>query len=138
MTAPRAKWFARPEVILPVVGAMILLVALIAPQAKFGRTGDARLSTYSTEPQGARLFYEMSQRLGWNVEQQKLASLPSDTSTTIALLDPAVELRASDTHALLERVRHGGALLFSYNTGDGASALEIGRASCRERVYACV
>ena len=121
MTAP--KWYARPGVVLPIVGALILLVALIAPQARFGRTGSTRLTSYSTEPQGARLFYEMTQRLGWNVEQRKVAELSADTSAIIALLDPPVPVRASDAHALLERVRQGGALLLTFSNFDGANIL---------------
>ncbi len=120
---PRAKWFARPGVVLPVVGALILLVALVAPQATFGRTGDARASSYSTEPQGARLFYELTQRLGWDVEQRKVAALPADTNTIIAMLDPIVPMRASDAHELLERVRNGGALLYAFSRTGNAHVI---------------
>ena len=127
MTAPRAapaatpRWYVRPAIMLPIVAALIVLSALIAPQAKFGRTGDARLTTYSTEPQGARLFYELTQRLGWNVEQRQTADFPAGVGTIVAVLDPVVPLRSTEVHALLERVRRGGALLAVPGPGGGAS-----------------
>src|SRR4030081_268791 len=83
MTAPAHaargdRWYLRPRVAFPVIGAMVLLTALLAPDQVAGRTGNSRLSTYSTEPQGAHLFYELAQRLGWHVEQRRTPELVSD------------------------------------------------------------
>ena len=67
------------------------------------------------------MFYEMAQRFGWRVEQRKTPDFPSDTGTVIAVLDPPVPLRSTDVHALLDRVRAGGALLVML--GDGSALM---------------
>jgi hypothetical protein len=104
------RWYLRPRVVLPIIVALVLLTALLAPDQIAGRTGNSRLSTNSTEPQGAKLFYELAQRLGWQVEQRRTAELTPDRSVIHAVLDPALPLRMSEAHALLEHVRQGGAL----------------------------
>ena len=125
MTAPKlpappgTPWYTRPAVVLPLVGALILLAALMTPQATVGRGGDTRLSTFSTAPMGGKIFLETAKRLGWSVEQSKSPEWPADTEAIIAVLSPAVPIKATDVHALLERVRHGNALLLA--RGGGAS-----------------
>ena len=114
---PASPWYARPGIILPITAALIIFSALVTPQPDAGRSGDSRLTTYSTSPMGGRIFYDLSQRLGWSVEQRRTADWPADTSVIIAELDPVVPLRAADVHALLERVRGGGALLAMLGTG---------------------
>lgn len=116
--AREAPWFTRPRIVLPLVGTLIVLAALLAPQATVGRGGDPRVSTYSNAPMGGKIFFETASRLGWNVVQNKSPALPADTEAVIALLAPVVPLKATDVHALLERVRHGGALLLALGTGD--------------------
>lgn len=106
-----AHWYVRPAVVLPVVSAMVVVAALLAPERIVGRTGDARLTTYSTEPQGAQLFYEMAQRLGWRVERRTTAALIPGTTAIHAVLDAPLPPRMSEVHALLEEVRNGAALL---------------------------
>ena len=128
MTSPRLPdagglpWYARPAIVLPIVAVLIVISALVTPQPTVGRGGDSRLSTYSTAPMGAKLFYEMAQRLGWSVEQHRTADWPADTDAIIAELDPVVPLRVTDVHALLERVRHGGALLVMLGRGSSLIA----------------
>lgn len=127
MTAPapaRAStppWYTRPKITLPIVGALIVALALLTPQQTVGRGGDPRLSTYSTAPMGGQLFYETAQRLGWSVERRKTPDLPQDTDAIVAVLDPVVPVRVTEVHALLEHVRHGGALFVML--GDGASLI---------------
>ena len=115
MTAPlpsrRARWYARPGVVLPIVSALVLLTALLVPEGTAGRAGDDRLSTYSTEPLGAHLFSELAKRLGWVADQRRTAELPPEPGLIHAVLDPAVPLRMGEAHELLERVRRGDALL---------------------------
>jgi hypothetical protein len=116
MTAPpvapaNEPWYARPGVVLPIVAALVILAALFAPERVAGRTGDARLSTISTEPQGAALFYDLARRLGWQVEQRRTAVLDTDPDVIHAVLAADVPLRIAEVHALLENVRNGGALL---------------------------
>jgi len=112
------RWYLRPRVAFPVIGAAVVLTALLAPDQVAGRTGNSRLSTYSTEPQGAHLFYELAQRLGWRVEQRRTPELASDTGVIQALLSPVVPLRMGEVHALLEHVRRGGALFVVLSGGD--------------------
>ena len=127
MTAPRTPeratppWYLRPKIVLPAIGVLIVIMAVNIRQRTVGRAGDARLSTYSTAPMGARMFYETVQRFGWKAEQGKTPDFPSDTGTVTAVLDPPVPLRGPDVHALLDRVRAGGALLVML--GDGGSLL---------------
>ena len=78
-------------------------MAVNVTERTIGRTGDARLSTYSTAPMGARMFYEMARRFGWQVEQRKTPDFPGETATITAELDPPIPLRPGDVHAIVER-----------------------------------
>jgi uncharacterized protein DUF4350 len=114
----RDPWFLRPRIVFPVIIGAVILVALLAPDQIAGRTGNSRLSTNSSEPQGAKLFYELSQRLGWQVEQRRTPDVTPSPPVIHAVLDPASPLRMSEAHALLEHVRQGGALLLVLGGGD--------------------
>jgi len=111
--APRGEWWTRPRIVLPAVAALVVLVALLTPQATGGRTGDARLSTHLAGPQGARLFHDVARRLGWRVSRQDTLAMPGrPTGSTIhAVLSPALEVTPEEAHAYLEAVRGGDALL---------------------------
>ena len=98
---------------LAAVLALIVLAALLTPELIGGRTGDARLTSYSADAQGARLLYELAGRLGWHVERwTNGGDVAADTRTVVAVLDPAQPLGAIESHRLLERVRNGAALLY--------------------------
>lgn len=111
--APRGEWWTQPRIVLPAVAALVVLVALLTPQATGGRTGDQRLSTHLSGSQGARLFYETARRLGWDVAQRDTEPMPARaTGTTIhAVLAPSIEVTAEEAHGYLEAVRGGDALL---------------------------
>ena len=114
---PPQQWFLRPRVVLPAILVLIVLVALLTPEEIRGRSGDARLTTYSAGPQGARLLYEVAQRLGWQVERWTESNiLPSDPRAVVAVLEPWQPLGAIETHRLLEHVRAGGGLLYVMNS----------------------
>ena len=142
MTAPRPSarsappWYARPKIALPIVGALIVLMAINMPQANVGRSGDSRLSTFSSAPMGGRMFYEMAQRFGWSVEQRKTPGLPADTRAIVAVLDPVVPLRGPEVHELLEHARGGGALLVMLGGGSAllADSLRLAVGGGRVRV----
>ena len=104
-------WYIRPKIVLPAVVGLITLSALFAREQIVGRSGDPRLTTYSTQPQGAQLFYELLMRLGWTVLRRESADLPPGAGHIHAVLDPAIGLRGSEVHELLEDVRRGNALL---------------------------
>ena len=120
MSAPR--WFARPGLVLPIVAGLVVLSALLTPTFVTGRDGDSRLSSYNTEPQGARIFFETMARLGWQPEQHRSADSATSPAVIVAVLNPVVALQMTETHALLEHVRAGGALLVVI--GPGTNALE--------------
>jgi hypothetical protein len=110
---PRAEWWARPRIVLPIIGVLVVLVALLTPQATGGRTGDQRLSTHLTGALGARLLYETAGRLGWQVSQRddRPGPGPATGRTIHAVLAPPIALSPEDAHAYLQAVRGGDALL---------------------------
>jgi hypothetical protein len=110
----------RRRLILAGVLTLIVVAALFTPEVIGGRTGDARLTTYSAEAQGARLLYELASRLGWRVERWTAAGpIAADDRTIMAVLDPAEPPGAIQTHRILEQVRGGAALLYVMS-GSGA------------------
>lgn len=129
--ATRIPWYARPRVTLGAVAGLLIASALLSPERLGGRNGDARLSSYSPGPLGARILFTLAQRLGWRTERMTTAALSADSTTIVALLAPTVPLRHRDAHALLEHVRAGGALFVVLSDGTTALAdsLHIDRGS---------
>lgn len=117
------EWWARPRVVLPTIGVLVVLVALLTPQPNGGRTGDQRLSTHLTGALGAGLLYETAQRLGWQVAQRDDRPTPGPaTGTTIhAVLAPPIALSPEEAHAYLQAVRGGDALLLVLDQKDPLS-----------------
>jgi hypothetical protein len=112
--APRAsEWWTRPAVVLPIVGTIVLIVALLTPQAASGRFGDSRLSSHLAGTLGARVLHDMSARLGWRTIQQDTLAAPfaTDGRTIYALLAPVTPVTPVEAHQYLEAVRGGDALL---------------------------
>ncbi|HEY5219868.1 MAG TPA: DUF4350 domain-containing protein [Gemmatimonadaceae bacterium] len=105
------RWYLRPGIVLPIVGGLMVLIALFAPDAANGRAGNGQLTTFSSEPMGAQLYYELVERLGWTVERRTTSDLPTDTRTIQAELSPPEPMRAREVHALLQAVRRGAAAL---------------------------
>src|SRR5690348_12714251 len=107
------RWIA-----LAAVLTLIVVAAVLTPEMVGGRTGDSRLSTYSTNPQGARLLYEVASRLGWRVARWTNGGMiDANRGTIIAVLSPVEPLGAVETHNLLEHVRAGAGLLYVMNGG---------------------
>lgn len=103
---------------LALVGVLTVIVgaALLTPEIIGGRSGDSRLTSYSAEPQGARLLYELASRLGWHVERwTQSGTVDPDPRTVVAVLDPVQPMGAIEVHRLLERVRVGSGLLYVMN-----------------------
>ena len=108
----RLRGLLRPAIVLPALGIVVLLTILLTPQASVGRSGDQRLTTRSTEPQGARGLYEALQRLGWRAERRDEAfDEPLDSAAVYAVLDPPLPPSALEVHRLLDAVRAGASLL---------------------------
>ena len=127
MTAPppaRRSRLVQPKVALPIIAAAIIVVALLTPERIGGRSGDSRLSSRLTEPQGASALYELARRLGWRVSQRLADSIPlGDTSVVHLVLDPVVPLSALQTGELLDRVRRGAGLVYVLGLGPMADSL---------------
>jgi hypothetical protein len=111
--ARRRRWLA-----LALILAVIVVAALLTPEVIGGRTGDARLTTYSAEAQGAKLLYELASRLGWHVERwTDAAPIAADDRTVMAILAPIEPPGVVATHQMLDRVRGGAALLYVMSGG---------------------
>jgi hypothetical protein len=113
----QAEWWTRPRVVLPIVGALVVLVALLTPQPDAGRTGDSRLSTHHAGALGARLLYETAERLGWHVSRRDEVAMPprGNGRTIHAVLAPVLPVAPDVAHAYLEAVRAGDGLLLVLN-----------------------
>lgn len=106
----RRRWRA---VGLAGVLTLIVISALFTPEMIGGRTGDQRLTTYSTDAPGARLFYELAHRLGWHVNRWTDGpTIAANPRTIVAVLDPVQPIGAVESHNLLEQVRAGAALMY--------------------------
>jgi hypothetical protein len=137
MTGPAASPGSRrrllsPRVVLPVIAAAIIVVALLTPEETGGRSGDPRLSTRSTDPQGAAALYELAGRLGWSTSQRVVDSIPlGDTTVVHLILDPAITPSAAETREILDRVRRGAGLVFMLGGGPLADSLGVGNGLAR-------
>lgn len=122
---PHARRWLRPAVALPVIGALIVAVALLTPESSGARGGDPRLSTTNAGSMGARLLYELAVRLGWTAARAATDSLIAGPQTIVAVLDPVEPPTALQTHALLEQIRRGGALLYVLGSGALNDSLHV-------------
>jgi len=108
----------RRRIAFAIVAAAIVLVALLTPEDTGGRTGDARLTSRSTEPQGAAALYALAGRLGWQLTQRLTDSIPlGDTTSVHLVLDPPIAPSGRETHEILARVRRGAGLVFVLGGG---------------------
>jgi len=111
-SAPR-DWWVQPRVVLPVVGTMLLLLALLTPETDDAREGDSRLSAHLAGPLGARGLKDVAARLGWRVVLRDSSPAPTGVpgATIHAVLDPTLPVSPAQVHRYLEAVRGGDALL---------------------------
>ena len=109
-------WWTRPKVVLPTVGTIALLVALLTPEPSLGRIGDPRLSSHLTGSLGAGALAQTAKRFGFQVSLRDLSPVPDSTAvaggTIHAVLAPRLPIAPLEAHRYLERVRAGDALLF--------------------------
>jgi hypothetical protein len=117
----------RPRIALSIIAGLIIVVALLTPEATGGRTGDARLTTRSTDPQGAAVLYELAGRLGWRPSRRSTDSVAlGDSASVHVVLDPPIPFSATETHQLLDQVRRGAGLVFVLGAGPLADSLGLG------------
>ena len=117
----KPAWYTRPGIVLSLLGVLVFITALFAQGQPSGRNGDARLTSYSTQPLGAKLLFELVQKLGLKAERESRAVVPDSATAIYAVLNPVVALTRTDVHNVLDFVRNGGALLVVL--GDGTDAL---------------
>jgi hypothetical protein len=109
----RPDWWTRPGVVLPIVATIAILVGLLTPQAAPGRFGDPRLSTHLAGALGARVFADLSRKLGWTVMRDSAGTPGAPNGRTIhALLAPSRPVTKEEAHRYLEAVRGGDGLLY--------------------------
>lgn len=119
----------RPRVVFLVLGVVVVLTTLFTPE--IGRTGDERLSSFSTEPQGAAALYQTAARLGWRPSRLR-SPYPATLDTTVVylVLDPPEPVTASESHRLLDAVRRGAGLLVVLSRpGPMSDSLKLGRST---------
>ena len=114
-TAPvgSREWWTRPGVVLPAVGTVAVIVALLTPQAATGRFGDPRLSSHLAGALGAQVLYDVAARLGWRATRQDTLPSPAapDGRTIYAVLAPVTPIAPGEAHRYLDAVRGGDALM---------------------------
>jgi len=108
--ADRLERWLRPRVMLSVLGALILLILLLAPPENTDEKGP--LTSYSTRPYGARALYESVHRLGWPVLRRTSSMRQSlDTTVVYVQLGTPESPTSVEVKNLLAAVRHGAGLL---------------------------
>jgi hypothetical protein len=127
MPAParRRDWWTQPRVVLPIVGAFVVLLALLTPQPSLGRFGDPRLSSHLAGALGARALAETAERLGFHVARSDTVGAPAvgvaRGRTIHAVLAPPVPITATEAHAYLDAVRGGDGLLLVFDQRNALS-----------------
>ena len=121
----RRDWWTRPRVVLPIVGAFVVLLALLTPQPSLGRFGDPRLSSHLAGSLGARALAETAERLGFDVERRDTVGAPlagaARGGTIHAVLAPPLAISAAEAHTYLDAVRGGDAMLLVFNQRNALS-----------------
>lgn len=120
----RTEWWVRPRVVLPLVGAIVILVALLTPQPQLGRMGDPRLSSHLAGGLGARALAETAERLGFTVERRDSVGAPGASAhggVIHAVLAPPVAITGAEAHRYLEAVRGGDGLLLVFDQRNALS-----------------
>ena len=117
-------WWTRPRVVLPIVGAFVILLALLTPQPSLGRMGDPRLTSHLAGSLNARLLSETAERFGFQVARRDSVAAPAADAprgrTIHAVLAPPMPITGPEAHAYLDAVRGGDAMLLVF---DGRNAL---------------
>ena len=115
MAEPTLDRWLTPRVVLRVALALVLLSIALEWLAPGGDGGEksARLTSYSYEQGGVRGLYETVERLGWKVKRSETPMRGAlDTTAVYVVMQPAVDLTASEVSSLLGAVRRGAALLY--------------------------
>lgn len=119
------EWWVRPRVVLPLVGAVVVLVALLTPQPSVGRTGDARLSSHLAGGLNARALADMAERFGFTVVRRDSDGAPVAAEprggVIHAVLAPPLPITGAEAHRYLDAVRAGDGLLLVFDRRNALS-----------------
>ena len=108
--AEQARGSITPRRVLVAFITLLVIGLVVSPSAVPGSGG--LLTTYASDPGGARGLFEVARRLGWRAERLlDRFEDPLDTSAVYVILRPPVDLTSSEVSAVLDAVR-GGAGLF--------------------------
>ena len=109
------RWLTPGRLVIALI--VLFAIAVIREPANVVQSG-LRLTTYAADPNGARGFYELVEELGWKAERRTTGFRGDlDTTVTYAVLDPSVELTASEVGVLLQAVRRGAGLIVVPRSG---------------------
>ncbi len=119
--ADAGRWTITPRRVLVAFVTILALGFLFSPSALSDSGG--LLTTYASDPGGARGLFEVSRRLGWPATRLlDRFEGPLDSTATYVILRPAVGPTSREVSAVLEAVRRGAGLLlvpeFRSNFGD--------------------
>jgi hypothetical protein len=112
MADGRLERWLRPRYVFPALFLLLVLAVVFAPDTGDQGTQSLHLTTYGSDPWGAKGFYDVLGRLGITV-QQRITPLraPLDSDAVYAVLLPPLELTSRETGALLGAVRRGAGLI---------------------------
>ena len=107
--APSPTW-ASPRRVLATFLIVVVIGALLSPNTNPESAG--RLTTFASDPGGARGLYEVARRLGWPVRQlEHPISAPADTGAVYVILSPPIPPTSNEVSALLDAVRAGAGMV---------------------------
>ena len=106
-----------PRTIILAFAVFLVLTVLRRPYIE-DVDSQARLTTYSADPYGARGLFDVLQGLGWRVTRHTTSlTTPLDTNVIYAILAPPIPLTRSESHQVLSAVRGGAGLLLVPSRG---------------------
>jgi hypothetical protein len=102
--------FLTPKRVFLAVALLLFVAVLFAPEPQ--SLTEAALSSYGTDPGGARGLHDVLDRLGFTVERRLRPMRDSlERDRLYVVLDPPIPLTAAEVHLLLDAVRNGASLL---------------------------
>ena len=119
-------WAITPRRVLVAFVTILVIGLIVSPSAVPGSGG--LLTTYGSDPGGARGLFETTRRLGWPTTRfLDRFEGPLDSSAIYVILRPPVPLTSREVSAVLDAVRRGAGLLlvpgFASAFGDSLGGL---------------
>lgn len=123
-----------PVRILSAIAALLLLFVIFAPQPRSNIS--ARYSSYAAGAGGIEALYEVLARVGFSVSRnEKPLAAPPDTSSAYVLITPAQPLTSFEEMRLLEAVRRGAILVFTWDNETLTDSLGFDASSPNDQFY---